>query len=68
MAMMENEEKVIEHNEFDYLSVRQLIALLLQAEDIDMEICFQDKEGKRLHGVSIVAKKVQRNKIGVLFG
>jgi len=50
----------------DNISARELIKLLLDLEDLDMEVFIKNKKGKRLHGVTIVAKKGQG--IGALFG
>lgn len=60
------EKRIVENNEYDYLTVRLLIKTLVSVENLDWEVYIQDKDGNRLHGVSIMAKENKR--LGVLFG
>jgi hypothetical protein len=52
--------------EVDNISARELIKILLDLDDLDMEIIIKDKEGNRVHGVSIVT--IENHRLGALFG
>lgn len=60
------EKTITQHNTYEYLTVRQLIHLLLDTENLDWEVYIKDKDGNRMHGASIMAKEGQG--LGALFG